>query len=841
MRSRIVIAAVLYLCGAVHAADVFVRFKIVEPADGIRYQVEIGGHCHVTPWQLLPTAKVEVAGGAWSDWFDVGKQNWPLHARHKRAGGVAEWPAMKLIVTRAGAGGDVAKATVKGCAFEVQLADKADENAVVHAFTEKSESDTIAFLLPTPLREHAKEFETGSQMTARHLAWAKDASGGAPATLKHFTLLTALWGHYDPRLARQAIETLKLLGVNVIGNYDAETLRAAGVRTYGVTWSYGPDPAAAQKEWDRESAPMKVASTQSAAGRWRTSEATHFVVGDEVQTLSFKGLDVVHGWFRDYLRAKGVTEADIGKPIDDVKYPADAMYEKTLPRDADLPTRKLMYHAAKFGQWYSAGRLRATSDMVKATFPGMRTETLPSDHAFFHAWGPPHIGMSYRTLDLFELGAQRVVDELAVEDWLGLNHMYGPEYTWTGAQSFAYFSAICRSAIENASGDERIMLLGLITPSDDAYLRLKAYSNIGQGSKSIFFWTFGPTYIGTENYWSDLRSQYDGMAKLSRAVARAEDVLVPAKVVRDPVAILYSVSHDIWHSDDPAAFVEKRLLWHALRHLHVQPDFLREEDLEAGRLKDYKVLYVADWCVSRTASERIDQWAKAGGVVYLSAGAATRDEFYEPYVPPYAANVWPADAARRLTKESHQFNERVDLPRIKRITTATIGDVELPVIGCRQPLKDGVGDPIAHFADGSPAGVVSKHGSGKVIAFGFLPMLAYGQQAGFKPETLEEKWPDAPRQLVKLALDGGGVRPVARCDTPVVETSLLTGDKGSALVLVNYTYQPVDALTVDVKLSHPVTRARAVSTEGREVSVEKTADGVRLRLPLEWTDIVLLQ
>jgi hypothetical protein len=60
--------------------------------------------------------------------------------------------------------------------------------------------------------------------------------------LKHFTMLTALWGHYDPALARQAIETLKLLGVNVIGNYDAAALRDAGVRTYGVTWAYGPDP-----------------------------------------------------------------------------------------------------------------------------------------------------------------------------------------------------------------------------------------------------------------------------------------------------------------------------------------------------------------------------------------------------------------------------------------------------------------------------------------------------------------------------------------------------------------------------------------------------------------------
>ena len=163
----------------------------------------------------------------------------------------------------------------------------------------------------------------------------------------------------------------------------------------------------------------------------------------------------------------------------------------------------------------------------------------------------------------------------------------------------------------------------------------KAYSSLGQGAKSLFFWTFGPTYIGTENYWSDLRSEYDGIVNLNRALEKSEDVLYPAKTVTDPVAILYSVSHDIWNTNNQAPFVEKRLLWHALRHLQIQPNFLREEDIDAGKLKDYKVLYITDWCVSRKASAAIDEWVKNGGVLYLSAGAATRDEFYEPYPPPF--------------------------------------------------------------------------------------------------------------------------------------------------------------------------------------------------------------
>ena len=65
-----------------------------------------------------------------------------------------------------------------------------------------------------------------------------------------------------------------------------------------------------------------------------------------------------------------------------------------------------------------------------------------------------------------------------------------------------------------------------------------------------------------------------------RAVGRS---LYPAKPVRDPVAVLYSVSHDYWHNDDPAAFVEKRLLWHALRHLGVQPDSSARRTSRRGR------------------------------------------------------------------------------------------------------------------------------------------------------------------------------------------------------------------------------------------------------------------
>ena len=120
-----------------------------------------------------------------------------------------------------------------------------------------------------------------------------------------------------------------------------------------------------------------------------------------------------------------------------------------------------------------------------------------------------------------------------------------------------------------------------------------------------------------------------------------------------------------------------------------------------------------------------------------------------------------------------------------------------------------------------------------------MPMLTYGQTANFKLSTLEENWKPEARSIIKLALDEAQISPVAASDVPVVETNLLTGTNGSAIVLANYTYRPISSLTIDVKLSGSV--KQAVSIEGSKVEMLKTKDGVRLKLPLKWTDIILLK
>jgi len=846
---------------------VFLRFRVLEPQR--RFVVRIGGWgagmLHVSPWRVpqayIPEDRAAwkdvsrwLAPNTWSSWVDLSDRDW--HGRLNREGGIAEWPSLGIQLRGNDETGRVNPAvdeiTVENANYpgkvriEVQLATAPRETAVVKTFTEEGHYGQIAFLLPTPLDKHLDEFETGTQMTARHRQWAEEVTSGQPVTLQHMSVATAIWGHHDPNLCRQDVETLKLLGFNTVNdNRWPEVMREAGVSPWWST-SFEPDPELQQWHWHQFLTRFEQQTESSPDARWRYDNARYVIISDEIKVLDLRNMvpSRLRREFQSYLSKHGVEPAMLGaESMAQIKYPLAAIFESSLPpAGADLRERRLFYWAARFGQWWSVKQLKQKSDLVRKVLPDAKTHTLPSDHGFLNAWGTPHIGMSYRLLDLFEIGRQEAVDYIGSEDWLGLNHMYGPASTWTGAQTFEYYTAVLRAGVQHP---DRQQVVAWIMPSDEGFLRLKAFSALAQGAKHFFFWCYGPTYISTENYWSDLKSEYVGIAKVLRDLARVEEVLYPAQVMRDPVAILYSVSHDIWDTDDPAAFVEKRLLWHALRHLGVQPEFLCEQDVANGELADYKVLFLTDQCVARAASKAIEEWVASGGVLYCSALAASRDEYNDPQTTlAFCQGIWSPEPDD-VTKERHRYNERVDLPEMAPITRAAVKlpgwqhEIALPVLGQMHRVRPDQSEVVGRFEDGDVAAVVRQHERGSVLYLGFLPMLAYAQMAGFKPTTLEEKWPEEPRRLVAWALAQAGVVPTVQTSAPVVEATLLTGKAGSVVVIANLTYEPIETLAVTVRL--PQAPKTATSVEQGELELRQVPGGVTFSLPLEWTDLVVLR
>ncbi|MCB1025126.1 MAG: hypothetical protein KDB79_12085 [Acidobacteria bacterium] len=828
----ITIASNSVLCAQQRERSVFLRLRVEKPTSS-NLRVTITGYRHdADPWRYEPvTAKTP--SGQWTEWIDLSAWKW--HGKISRAGGIAEYPSIMLTVVNL-----ETNQPVNGCDFEVELGDAPSKDGTVISFKEEGDRNSIIFLAPYPIRKNAGEFETGRQMAARRAEWARSALGGNPPfKLKHFEMIADLWTQYDDQVVSMELQTLRSLGFNVVGGVKDPVAIDNGMKTSRKSGLYLADPELLKDRWSTLEKARKNSHPGSPETKKADENIAYYEISDEISAINLKAADKqkLDGWFRAFLKLRGINGPGTGINVEMVEYPILDLYRERLPKDIPLERRRLLFYAAKFGQWWSARQLNLLSGLIHQSFPDVPTGTLLPSHGFLgDAWGPQHIGMSYRMLDYWELAEQKSVDQLSSEDWLGLNHMYGPQYTWSGGQTFGYLNALVRSAIAR----NPITMRTYLTPSDENYLLLKAHSALGQGVKSFNFWSYGPTMVSTENYWSDLRSEYEGIAKLNRSLAGSEEILYPAKTVSDPVAILYSVSHDIWNNDQKAVFAERRLLWHGLRHLQIQPDLLREEDIESGKLKDYKVLYVTDWNISRAASAAIDKWIKNGGVIYLSAGAATRDEFNEPYKPGFSNLVWEKQTAAGLTLQNGSFNERVDLPRIKPITTALSKvngkDIEVPVIGVRAEMNSQF-EITARFSDGKPAGKYAPYGRGKIFAFGFMPMLAYGKLANFQPTTLAEEWKPEPRELIGLPLAAAAVRPVAKSDTAVVETNFLDGKEGGALVFANYTYKPITSLGVEVKTRSEVCSAKSASGAGIKI-LSKSAGDLRLNMPLGLVEIV---
>ncbi len=344
-----IFAMAVFLCVAsAPAADVFVRARLPDTT-GEAFKLIFGGFRHAgEPWQF-PDVSTAASAGDWSQWVDVSK--WPWHDKVDREGGIAEWPSMTVRAQCAEAQGAKAGRTI-----EVELADAPDEDRVVHHFTEKTESNTVGFLVPTPLRENAKEFETGSQMAARHLRWAKQATGAAPIRLQQLSFCTSLWGPYDPALARQEIDVLRQLGFNVIAGADPELIVSAGARTYRQSGLYDVDPEKSDRDWNDGEGRRAVNAMKTQEGRRELGAVAHWVLADEVRTLDVQAVDAAKrdGWFRAYLREAGVTDEQLGMPVSEAHYPAELLHRAAQPRDADLRERKLTYYAAKFAQQWSA-------------------------------------------------------------------------------------------------------------------------------------------------------------------------------------------------------------------------------------------------------------------------------------------------------------------------------------------------------------------------------------------------------------------------------------------------------------------------------------------------------
>jgi hypothetical protein len=834
------------------AADgVFVRFRLREPEKS-KYYVKLSGCIHQANWYLpaadIPAtaakdAHARVAASEFTEWFDLAKHaGKDLHPRMNMAGGIAEFP--NIIVQF------VSEPESPRRNVDIELATAPSTEKVVKRWQENFEGDTTSFLVSPNLAADASQLETATEMTERRLRWATDATGGVRHSPKKLLLQTSLWGAQRPELNLKEAKILWLLGFNVLGGLSAD-IHAKFPEFRGTSASFdvllGPDSnrKAVDAVWQKLAPPLKTVLQPGSTFYYQDEICARPLIGTNADAL---------GHFREWLKEQKIAPAMLGVSSLEQVVPIESpqVLSERMKID-ERAARRIFYYTCRFRQDAATDRLIwNTEELHRQLGQGPNGATLLADHPYFGGTG---LGMGMKdpdtawagfhlAADWFDIGRRRAVDMIGTEDWLGLQFMYGPAFTWEGFQLMGFQAAMIRSASRG-----ELPIQTWLTVSDERNLRLKAASSLCQGGKNFYYWTYGPTATSTENYWSDQYGSYPGMAHLSKLLEVGEPIIEPGKLRPTRVALLYSISSDYWQPFGYAHMLDRRGLYLALVHEQYLVDMVTEEDVVAGRLADHTILYSADPCISTAASKGIAEWVHGGGTFVATCAAGSRNEFGEPtgqlaemfgIAPEVAADCQPG--------EYRQRGKLNDIAYRDKMKTA---EGEFGVVGVKAKVQPhGAAVKTTFVSDGKPALLEHSFGKGHTEYFASSPGIGYIKDAHFVASALAEKWPAKQREVIAHFAKDAGAAPLVKLSEPVIEAGIYEAPTGAALVLANFTYQPLASLQVELPMRGDVKSVKSLEHGQIQFETEQAPsllqrDGfrkvVRFSLPLGDDDLIVLE
>jgi hypothetical protein len=412
-------------------------------------------------------------------------------------------------------------------------------------------------------------------------------------------------------------------------------------------------------------------------------------------------------------------------------------------------------------------------------------------------------------------------------------------------------------------------------------IKTKAASEVARGVKILKNFSYGVSWGSHEggpfwksHTWYARPHTWRANAEVVREIGGAEDLLLPAMPQPAEVAILYSSSADAWLLKRNHAYGFDRMhTWMALAHAQIPVDFLSEQQVDDGLLKDYQVCYLSGPNLTRAAADKLKTWVEQGGTLFLSAAAATRDEFNRPLgtLDPLLPVTRPAIKTHNTFLSSGSY-----LHTLQAADHATVGTTSMEVLSVQQHLAAKKGAAIiGKFADGSPAVVSGSAGNGTIFCVGFLPALDYIKKAevarlklegpkaknappsshpappviisaedlaAAQPKTRLERsrnpwdFPADVRDFILTPVRSAKIIPPLSCSTPLVDAVPMHSPEGIVIPLSNYTLEKIDDVAFTIKTDRPVKRVE--STYQGEIEFQQSGGRIAFSLPLAASDYV---
>lgn len=684
-------------------------------------------------------------------------------------------------------------------------------------------------------------------------------------------------GQIDAEVSAREMKTLGYFGFN-----------GAHERVLGGLWltegnSYcRPDLDAMRKRAQEEAEQFRK------AGRKLDDIAVCMLTDEPTgQPASFAATDEAYrDAFRAWLRKQGLTPEDVlVASWDDVR----PVVESERNQRPALHYYTQLFRTRVLRDFMAVQR-RTIEDVYGRSFP---TLVNFSDGAVYHA---NFCGQGVDYVELLDADDQNAIWG---EDWANNASTY---------QCAAYNIDLMRAAARKRGqtiGHYLIAYAGR-KPWDT---KTKATAETARGVRLWMNFCYGPSWSSHEGgptwrstLWYARPELWRANAEITREIGAVEDWLLAASPAAADVAILYNSSADIWTMPGNQAFGFDRMhTWLALAHAQVPVDVVPEREVASGRLEGYKVCYLCGPNLTRSAAAKLRSWVEAGGTLWLSAGAASRDEFNRPLSELEA--MLPTVRGEVAEHEAYQNAGRF-LSYLTARDTVTWAGEKLEVLSLKQPLAPREdGQVLATFGDGGPAVVAGRVGEGRVMMAGFLPALSYIKPALAARLPLEQKVESELRAAERLAaakqaaaigaaanaeqpaataaalstvgagdaagassLDAGqrellvrsynpwqypaGIRerlltpvreacvePPLVCDTPLIDAVALPCEQGTLVALANHTLRPIGEVRLELRCDRAISSVESVRHGA--IHFEQPSPGhVRWSMPLEASDFV---
>jgi hypothetical protein len=758
--------------------QVFVRFKILEPEDT----------AHVARLAVLRHRKVDSpAEPGYLSAAGHGKRGDPVPTGKFSAwGDISQLLDMGERVTtvsfRFMSGPNETPSALK---VDLDIASAPDENHIAKSLHEEIDGDTVGIILPGDVTRYDDSIQLVSAETAAHRRYADSLPLTAEGLPQRFPIEARIAGYRKQHASRRMLEAetavLAKLGFNTLqglAGTPREVARERGIER--SLWSHYIDGLPPwlpdlRKRIDKDVADaygrLKAGDPDALAALYRFKLAH---TPRAASPTPLRQSEDCAAAFRSYLRHCELTPEALGRPGWDDVLPTSRS-QMAGPEDAAI-----YYHTMKFRDALTALPYKYATDAVEKRFPKGILSSVTFD--------PEPIGRGDGMIegpDWFELAERGRVRMLWSLDG------GGPRLTDT-----PLVADLLRSAAR-----QRGRRIGLSLQSGDPdSLRLRTYSALAHGAKAIRYYRYGPHYATPDGAWSEYNDRAQEIARLTREIGRAEELVYPGRPPKAHVAMVYSKSSEIWQ-DDTAALAELRQTYFALLMENTPVDFVTEEHVAEGALSDYRACYLLGANLTRAAAEAVAGWVKEGGMLYGCVAAGSRDEYNRP--SDVLAPVFGVQH-HSVERVESRFREYYDIPKLTPLTQVTVaGNDWVPactfdVLGHRGYATATTGEVLGADGNGHPVVVWNKHGAGEALYISAFPALAWRQQAPLPDGYLMPRYSQEFAKLITaLARHANADGPV-RTSHYMVECGYLASEGGAALPLMNWSRRRTTALGVTV-------------------------------------------